>query len=147
MSSNYFRFFAFRNDVFVYVTSAGLESIVTLFASDETTIVDGPFTIPPYGSTTLACNANTEFVITSTQNVYCGTSANNGGATNLLDTRIVPPMTNEILTYNRFNRVTAQFTNTTVTWYRKCRYTSFYIHRKYHRWCSTYKCRFYSRLF
>ena len=119
MSSNYFRFFAFRDDVFVYVTSAGLESIVTLFASDETTIVDGPFTIPPYGSTTLACNANTEFVITSTQNVYCGTSANNGGATNLLDTRIVPPMTNEILTYNRFNRVTAQFTNTTVTWYRR----------------------------
>ena len=119
MSSNYFRFYAFRNDVYVYVTSAGLESVVTLYASDETTIVDGPVTIPPYGSTTLACNANTEFVVTSTGNVYCGTSANNGGATNLLDTRIVPPMTTEILGYNRFNRVTAQFTGTTVTWYRR----------------------------
>ena len=120
MSSNYFRFFAFRNTVFAYVTSAGLESVVTLFASDETTIVDGPHTIAAYGSVTLTCNANDEFVIISTNNVYCGTASNNNAETAVtLDQRIIPPMVCEMITYNRFNEVTAQFSNTLVRWYRQ----------------------------
>lgn len=120
LSSNYFRLYALRNTVYIYATSAGLESVVTLYASDETTIVDGPDTIPPYGSTILVCNANTEFVVKSTTNVYCGSSAeNNTGTAINLDHRLIPPMTNEVITWNRNNRITAQELNTSVRWYRR----------------------------
>lgn len=120
LSSNYFRFFALRNSVFIYATSAGLESVVTLYASDETTIVDGPVTIPPYGSTTLACNSNSEFVIKSTTDVYCGSSgARIGNTPDNIDHRLVPPMQNEIIVWNRNCRITARELGTTVRWYRR----------------------------
>ena len=103
LSSNYFRFYSLRFNSFAYCTSAGLETVVTLFASDETTIIDGPHTIGPYQTVALDSGPdNTEFVVVATNNVYCGTSSTNTdtGATNL-DPRLIPPMTNEIITYNR----------------------------------------------
>ena len=118
LSDKYFRFYAFRQSVYVYATSAGLESTVTLFASDESTVVDGPVTINPYGTTRLACNANAEFVVVATTEVYCGTVTDNGTNFNF-DVRLVPPMTLEIMGYNRQNRVTAQETGTLVRWYRR----------------------------
>ena len=116
LSSNFFRFYAFRLTNQVYVTSAGLESIVTLYNSDGVTIADGPVTIGPYQSTTLACGDEVtgEFVVVATNAVYCGTST-----TSDTDQRLVPPLSNEIIVWNRFNRITAQESNTLVRWYRR----------------------------
>lgn len=123
LSGKYFRFFAFRFDVFINATSAGLASTVTLFASDETTVIDGPVTINPYESVMLACTSGAvaEFVVVATTNVYCGTVASDvvGGTIINKDTRLVPPMSTELMAYNRFNRLTAQETGTLVRWYRR----------------------------
>ncbi len=120
IASTYFRFYAFRRSVLVYATSAGRDSLVTLYSGDETTIIDGPNFISAYGSTTLACNANAEFVVKSTTDIFCGTGAHFEDASNaLLDVRLLPPMRTELIVYNRFNRVTAQFTDTNVDWYRQ----------------------------
>lgn len=124
LADTYFRFFAYRNNVYVYATSAGRDSLVTLYASDETTIVDGPVFISAYDSTTLSCNANTEFVVVSTTDVFCGTGAspsntNTSGNNSLVDVRLIPPLKCEIIVHNRANRLTARFTNTTVTWYKR----------------------------
>ena len=119
LSDTYFRFFAFRHSVFVFVTSAGLESVVTLYGSDGSTIVDGPTTISPYGSASFACNANTEFIVTATENVYCGTYADHNTNGLQIDMRLLPPMEQELILWNRQARITAQETNTTVTYYRR----------------------------
>lgn len=116
LSDTFFRFYAFRNTNQAFVTSAGLESVVTLYASDGTTVVDGPVTIPPFGSTTFNCGDDVqgEFVVSATNGVYCGTNT-----TGNLDHRLVPPMVMECIVWNRFNRVTAQETGTSVRWYRR----------------------------
>ena len=120
LAATYFRFYAFRNSVLVYATSAGRDSLVTLYAGDETTVIDGPNFVSAYGSTTLECNANTEFVIVSTTDIFCGTGTYNADASNPnIDTRLIPPMRTELIVHNRQNRVTAQFTDTSVTWYRQ----------------------------
>lgn len=119
LSSNYFRFYAFRQDVFVAVASAGLETVVTLYSSNGSTVVDGPTTLSPYGSTTLACNANAEFIVVATENVYCATFAEHTTNGLTIDQRLVPPMATEMIVWNRFARVTAQETNTAVRWYRQ----------------------------
>lgn len=120
LSDTYFRFFAFRLNVVVYATSAGRDSSVTLLSGDETTVIDGPKFIPAYGSTTLECNANTEFVIVSTTGIFCGTGTYNTNAANPnIDVRLIPPLRTELITHNRNNRVTAQFADTEVTWYRQ----------------------------
>ncbi|CAM9670426.1 unnamed protein product [Pylaiella littoralis] len=109
-SDTYFRFYALRFDNFVHATSAGRDSLVTLYASDETTIVDGPFFVSAYGSTLLKCNANTEFVvaiedITLTSNRY-------------VDMRLVPPMATEVLLHSRNNWLSARFPDASVTYHR-----------------------------
>ena len=119
LSDTYFRFYAFRHDVFVFVTSAGLETVVTLYASDGSTIVDGPTTISPYGSATFACNANSEFIVTATESIYCGTYADHTTNGLQIDQRLLPPMSQELILWNRQARITAQETNTTVTYYRR----------------------------
>ena len=119
MSSKIFRFFAFRHACFVTAASSGLECTVTLFGSNGSTVIDGPTTIPPYGSTTLACNSNTEFIVSSTNEIYCSTYADHTTNGLTIDQRILPPMTNELIVWNRQCRITAQELNTTVTWYRR----------------------------
>ncbi|CAM9702471.1 unnamed protein product, partial [Ectocarpus sp. 6 AP-2014] len=120
IADTYFRFYAFRQNVLVYATSAGRDALVTLLASDETTVVDGPHFINAYGSVILACNANDEFVITSTTDIFCGTATYTTNILNaVLDTRLIPPMRTELIVHNRGSRVTAQFADTTVTWYRQ----------------------------
>lgn len=120
LADTYFRFFAFRQNVLVYATSAGRDSLVTLFASDETTVVDGPHFISSYGSVILECNANDEFVVTSTTDIFCGTGTYNTNILNAVtDTRLIPPLRTELIAHNRGNRVTARFPDTTVTWYRQ----------------------------
>lgn len=122
LAATYFRFYAFRLDVYVFVTSAGRDALVTLYASDESTIVDGPKFMSAYGSAELHCNANTEFVIVSTTDVFCGTGTINSNSTSLsksIDVRLIPPMRCELIVHNRGNRVTAQETGTSVTWYRQ----------------------------
>ena len=122
LAATYFRFHAFRLDVYVFVTSAGRDSLVTLYASDESRIVDGPKFISAYGSAEFHCDANTEFVIVSTTDVFCGTGTINTNTTSLLksvDVRLIPPMRCEIIVHNRQNRITAQETGTSVTWYRQ----------------------------
>ena len=122
-SDVYFRFYAMRNSNVVHATSAGRDSLVTLYASDETTIVDGPNFINAYGSTVLTCNANTEFVVKATTDIFCGTKGDRGrGATsdnNYIDMRLVPPMSTEIIVHSRNNQVSAQFSNTSVVYYRR----------------------------
>ena len=121
LSNTYFRFYAFRLTSTVFATSAGLESTVTLYDSSGTTVVDGPFTIPPFGTATLNCGADVqgEFLVIATTNVYCGTKATN--TIRSTDLRLVIPseMSCEIMVWNRFCRVTAQELDTKVRWYRR----------------------------
>ena len=120
LSDTYFRFYGFRQNVFVYVTSAGLESVVTLYASDETTVVDGPYTLSPYSSKTLACDKNDEFVVVATSAIYCGSLGTRDATRNAnVDMRLLPPMCCELMVWNRYCRITAQETNTKVRWYRQ----------------------------
>ena len=122
LAATYFRFYAFRLDVYVFVTSAGRDSLVTLYASNSSTIVDGPKFISAYGSAELHCNATTEFVIVATTDVFCGTGSINTNTTNTMksiDVRLIPPMSCELIVHNRNNRVTAQEPGTNVTWYRQ----------------------------
>lgn len=122
-SDIYFKFYALRETVSVYATSAGLESIVTLYSSDESTIIDGPYTIAPYETTTLLCPSNTEFAIIATKSVYCGTIGDRGsgitGVNRYIDMRLIPPMSLEIITFNRRCEVSSRFDNTLVRWYRR----------------------------
>lgn len=121
-SDTYFRFYALRVDNFVHATSAGRDSLVTLYASDESTIVDGPSFISAYGSTLLKCNANAEFVVVATTAIFCGTKGDRGSGitTNrYIDMRLVPPMSTELLVHSRNNRLSAQFANTSVTYHRR----------------------------
>ena len=121
LAATFFRFYAFRGSVYVYATSAGRDSLVTLYASDNTTIVDGPTFISAYGSTVLTCNANAEFVISSSTDIFCGTGTGATGtsANAYVDIRLIPPMRCELIVHNRFNRVSAQETDTSVTWYKQ----------------------------
>lgn len=123
LSSNYFRFYALRNDNVVHVTSAGRDSLVTLLASDETTVVSGPTFISAYGSAVLTCNANAEFVVKSTTDVFCGTkgvrNVADGTANKYIDMRLVPPMATELIVHSRNNRLSARFANTAVTYHRR----------------------------
>ena len=121
LTDTYFRFYAFRFNVYVYATSAGRDSLVTLYASDETTIVDGPKFIRSYGSTTLLCNTNDEFVVKSTTDIFCGTGTSISSITvnANVDVRLIPPMKTELIVHNRFNRVSAQFADTSVTYYKR----------------------------
>lgn len=122
LSANYFRFFALRNDNVVHVTSAGRDSLVVLLASDETTVVDGPTFVNAYGSAVLTCNANAEFVVKSTTDIFCGTKGDRGAGINnnrFIDMRLVPPMATEIIVHSRNNRLSARFADTTVTYHRR----------------------------
>ena len=122
LSDTYFRFYALRSANVVHVTSAGRDSLVSLYASDESTLVSGPTFISAYGSAVLTCNANAEFVVKSTTAVFCGTKGDRGaGVTNnrFIDMRLVPPMATELLVHSRNNRVSAQFSDTEVTYYRR----------------------------
>ena len=122
-SDTYFRFYALRNDNVVHATSAGRDSLVTLYASNETTVVDGPNFVSAYGSTTLTCNANAEFVVVATTDIFCGVIGDRGNAptsaNNYIDMRLCPPMSTEILVHSRNSRLSAQFANTSVTYYRR----------------------------
>ena len=122
-SDTYFRFFALRNANVVHATSAGRDSLVTLYASDETTVVDGPNFVSAYGSTVLNCNANTEFVVVATTSIFCGTKGDRGTAegsgNKYIDMRLIPPMSTEVIVHSRSNRLSAQFANTSVTYYRR----------------------------
>lgn len=119
LSGTYFRFYAFRLTNLVFATSAGLESVVTLYDSSGTVIVDGPTTLAPFGTTTLNCgdDAQGEFIVISSTDVYCGTKT----TTNNADNRLIIPsaMSTEIMVWNRFCRVTAQELDTHVRWYRR----------------------------
>lgn len=122
-SDTYFRFYALRFDNVVHVASAGRDSLVTLYASDETTVVDGPNFVSAYGSTVLNCDANTEFVVVATTAIFCGTKGDRGtaeGSVNkYIDMRLVPPMSTEVIVHSRNNRLSARFANTSVTYYRR----------------------------
>lgn len=122
-SDTYFRFYALRFEVVVHATSAGRDSLITLYASDETTIVDGPNFVAAYGSTKLTCDANTEFVVVATTAIFCGVIGDRGNAptstNNYIDMRLCPPMSTEIIVHSRNNRLSAQFANTSVTYYRR----------------------------
>jgi hypothetical protein len=122
-SDTYFRFYALRNDNVVHATSAGRDSLITLYASDETTIVDGPNFVSAYGSTTLNCNANAEFVVVATTAIFCGTKGDRGNdetsANNFIDMRLVPPMSSEVIVHSRMNRLSARFANTSVVYHRR----------------------------
>jgi len=123
LADTFFRVHAFRHEVHIYATSAGRDSLVTLYAGDGTTIVDGPYFINSYGSTSLLCNAiNAEFIVSSTTEIFCGTGTRNlNTATPLQDTdlRLLPPMRTELIVHNIGSRVTSSEVNTTVTWYRQ----------------------------
>ena len=121
LSDTYFRFYALRQYVCVYVVSAGRDCLVTLYASDETTIVDGPVFISAYGYTRLSCTGGAEYVVTGTTEIFCGTGTSSSTTLSnaSLDQRLLCPMKCELIVHNASNRVTAQYADTTVTWYRQ----------------------------
>ena len=86
-------------------------------------MVDGPTFISAYGSAVLTCNANAEFVVTSTTDVFCGTkgvrNVADGTANKYIDMRLVPPMATELIVHSRNNRLSARFANTAVTYHRR----------------------------
>ena len=122
-SDTYFRFYALRNEVVVHATSAGRDSLVTLLASDEVRVVDGPKFVAAYGSTKLTCDANTEFVVVATTDIFCGVIGDRGNSptstNNYIDMRLCPPMSTEVIVHSRNNRLSAQFANTSVTYHRR----------------------------
>jgi len=104
----------------VYVAAGAVSSEVSLLSGDGQTVVDGPYTIPPYGVQIFLTNANSEFQVVATQNVFVGIAAEMG-VTNqkFYDMRLVPPLSTNLIGQNRNGRLSALYDNTEVWWYRQ----------------------------
>lgn len=107
------RFSTLVTSTSVNIVSTGTEVEVTLFASDGTTVEDGPITVPAFGSTSLACGSLGEFLVKSSGFVLATIDANGG------DLRLLPPMTAEILTWNSGCIINSLSGTATVTWYSR----------------------------
>ena len=95
------------------VVSLGTEVNVTLFDSDQTTILSGPTMIIPYHTSTFSCPATGEYFVSSSGPICA--SVTEGGTKN----RPLVPMTTEIITWNIGCLVTALEATTSVTYYRR----------------------------
>ena len=126
-ASRQFFLFSFRNSNNpsstrgeVYIAAGAVESEVRLLSGDGSTVVDGPYTIPPYGVQTFLTNANDEFQVVASQNVFVGVSANMNPPNPLYyDMRLVPPLATNLIGQNRNARLSALYDNTEVWWYRQ----------------------------
>lgn len=123
-----FFLFAFRNSSGgtganrgeVYVAAGAVESEVTLLSGDGQTVIDGPYTIPPYGLQTFLTNADSEFQVVATQNVFVGLAAAMSFTNpQYYDMRLVPPLATNLIGQNRNARLSALYDNTEVWWYRQ----------------------------
>lgn len=104
----------------VYVAAGSVSSEVKLLSGDGQTVVDGPYTIPPYGVQVLLTNSNSEFQVVATQNVFVGIASNMGsGNPKFSDMRLVPPLATNLIGQNRNGRLSALYDNTEVWWYRQ----------------------------
>ena len=115
LAGTFFKIYARWNTESIYLASAGLESVVTLYSSDGTTVIDGPNTVEAYGVTFLTVdNSESEFIVEATTNVF-------GSVKNSLDnqTKCVVPSSLEIVVWNRVGVVVANESNTLVRWYRR----------------------------
>jgi len=123
-----FFLFAFRNSTGgtggnrgeVYVAAGAVESEARLLSGDGQTVVDGPYVIPPYGVQTFLTDANDEFQVVATQNVFVGIAANMSlTSAQYYDMRLVPPLSTNLIGQNRNARLSALYDNTEVWWYRQ----------------------------
>jgi hypothetical protein len=104
----------------VYVAAGAVSSEVSLLSGDGQTVVDGPYTIPPYGLKTFLTDGNSEFQVVASQNVFVGIAANMGAGTpTFYDMRLVPPLATNLIGQNRNARLSALYDNTEVWWYRQ----------------------------
>jgi len=126
-------FFAFRDSVggsndrgFVRVVNGPLKSFVTLTRGDGTPVnSDGGTGTPqtnievaPWGFLTLQTDANTEFIINSTNPVMaCIHAEMRTVDPRYHDSRLIMPLTNDGITWPRSGNVSAPFDNTLVNYY------------------------------
>jgi len=127
-------FFAFRNSQggssnrgFIRVVNGPLKSLVSLTRGDGTPVnSDGGSGTPqtnievlPWGFLTLQTDANTEFIINSTNPVMACIHAEmrTGGVPRYYDSRLIMPLTNDGITWPRSGNVSAPFNNTLVNYY------------------------------
>ena len=95
------------------VSSMGTEVEVTLFESDGITVADGPTIIPIGGIISLACNSIGEFLMVSTGFVTCYINENDSRM------RLLPPMSTELIGWNRNATLSSLSGTATVTWHRR----------------------------
>ncbi len=80
----------------VIVASTGTEVTVTLFGSDGTTIIDGPTVVSENAVSVFSCGATVgEFVLSSTGSIIAVVNANG------TQIRVLPPMSSELICWNR----------------------------------------------
>ncbi|MEO0496828.1 MAG: hypothetical protein AAF141_05580 [Pseudomonadota bacterium] len=123
-----FFLFAFRNSSGgdgtnrgeVYAGTFAVAARVWLYNGAGTTIVDGPYDLPPYTVQTMLTNANSEFQVVATQDVATGVAAAMSvTAPRFYDMRLVPPPATELMGQNRNGRLSALYDNTIFYWYRR----------------------------
>ena len=104
----------------VYVAAGAVSSEVSLLNGNGQTVVDGSYTIPPYGLKTFLTDADSEFQVVASQNVFVGIAANMGQPNpRFYDMRLVPPLATNLIGQNRNGRLSALYNNTEVWWYRQ----------------------------
>ena len=97
----------------VQIASSGTEVTVTLFEGDGVTLSDGPTTIGANNIVSLSCSGTGEFVVVSSGYVLCNI---NGNGSNL---RVLPPMSSELIVWNRGCTISSLTGTASVTWYRR----------------------------
>ena len=97
----------------IICASSGTEVTVTLLQADGSTIVSGPTVLAANQVSSFACGAIGEYLITSTGYIVCAINEN---GTNI---RVLPPMSSELIGWNRNCSISALSGTASVEWYRR----------------------------
>lgn len=97
----------------VTVASLGTSVTVTLFGADGVTVVDGPIVVEDSAVDTLNCDSTGEFLVSSTGSVVAVVNGNGN------ELRILPPMSSELICWNRSLTVCCLEGTAAVTYYRR----------------------------
>ena len=93
--------------------SLGTEVTVTLFQSDQSTILSGPTIVSAYQTSSFSCPATGEYFVSSSGPICASVNESNANI------RLLSPMTTEIITWNTGCLVSALEATTSVTYYRR----------------------------
>ena len=124
-------FFAFRNSQggssargFARVVNGPLKSLVTMTRGNGDPVSNGEgleqtdLEVEPWGFLSLETDANTEFIIKSTNPVMaCVHAEMRDSGPRYYDSRLIMPLTNDGITWPRSGNVSAPFDNTLVNYY------------------------------